>query len=250
MEEQYPVLNDAEPYYEEGGREGVLISHGFTGSTQSMRPLAEALAEAGYTVCLPRLKGHGTHYEDMERTSRHDWIGSVEEGYHWLKERCDTIYMAGLSMGGTLTLYMAQRHPDINAIALINAAIDMPALKEVGDPEEVRFLDAIGSDIKKSGVTELAYEKTPVKSVKEILALMEEVRADLGKVKCPALILVSEEDHVVPPGNAEIIREGIASSEKETVRLEESYHVATLDNDRDKIIENVLRFFRKSSGTS
>lgn len=246
MAEQFPVLKGAEPYYAEGGKEGVLISHGFTGSTQSMRPLAEALAEAGYTVCLPRLKGHGTHYEDMERTTRHDWIESVEEGYRWLKERCTTIYMTGLSMGGTLTLYMAQRHPNIKAIALINAAIDMPALKEVGDPEEIRFLDAIGSDIKKPGVTELAYEKTPVKSVKEILALMEEVRSNLSEVKCPALILVSDEDHVVPPGNAEIIREGIASGEKETVRLEESYHVATLDNDQDKILENVLRFFKNS----
>ena len=247
MGEQYPVLKDAEPYYAEGGREGVLISHGFTGSTQSMRPLAEALAEAGYTVCLPRLKGHGTHYEDMERTSRHDWIGSVEEGYRWLKGRCDTIYMAGLSMGGTLTLYMAQRHPEIRAIALINAAIDMPALKEVGDTEDVRFLDAIGSDIKKPGVTELAYEKTPVKSVKEILALMEEVRADLGQVSCPALILVSDEDHVVPPGNSDIIRDGIASVGKETVRLKESYHVATLDNDQEKIIDNVLHFFRENA---
>lgn len=245
MEEQFPVLKGAEPYSAEGGREGVLISHGFTGSTQSMRPLAEALAEAGYTVCLPRLKGHGTHYEDMERTSRHDWIESVEEGYRWLKERCETIYMAGLSMGGTLTLYMAQQHPDIRAIALINAAIDMPALKEVGDPEDVRFLDAIGSDIKKPNVTELAYEKTPVRSVKEILALMEEVRADLGKVKCPALILVSDEDHVVPPGNSDIIRDGISSSHKETIRLEESYHVATLDNDQEKIISRTLDFFRK-----
>ncbi|WP_213424313.1 alpha/beta hydrolase [Bhargavaea massiliensis] len=247
MDEQYPVLKGAEPYYAEGGKKGILVSHGFTGSTQSMRPLAEALSEAGYTVCLPRLKGHGTHYEDMERTSRHDWVDSVEEGYRWLKERCDTIYMAGLSMGGTLTLYMAERHPDIRAIALINAAIDMPALKEVGDPEEIRFLDAIGSDIKKPDVTELAYEKTPVKSVKEILALMEEVRTSLSDVKCPALILVSEEDHVVPPDNSEIISKEISSAEKETVRLEESYHVATLDNDQQKIIDHIIRFFKKYS---
>lgn len=247
MDEQYPVLKGAEPYYAEGGKEGILVSHGFTGSTQSMRPLAEALAEEGYTVCLPRLKGHGTHYEDMERTSRHDWVDSVEEGYRWLKERCDTIYMAGLSMGGTLTLYMAERHPDIRAIALINAAIDMPALKEVGDPEEIRFLDAIGSDIKKPDVTELAYEKTPVKSVKEILALMEEVRTSLSDVKCPALILVSEEDHVVPPDNSEIISKEISSAVKETVRLEESYHVATLDNDQQKIIDHIIRFFKKYS---
>lgn len=243
MNEHYPVLEGAEPFYFEGGKTGILISHGFTGTTQSMRPLGEAYAEAGYTVCGPRLAGHGTHPEDMERSSRHDWIRSIEEGYAWLKERCDTILMTGLSMGGTLTLYMAEKHPDIKAIALINAAIDMPAMEHV--PESMRFLDAIGSDIKKPGVTELAYDQTPVQSMKEIVALMEEVRPELRKVTCPALIFVSDEDHVVPPENADIIRDGISSETKEMSRLHDSYHVATLDNDQEKIIKETLAFFEK-----
>ncbi|MET3575209.1 alpha/beta hydrolase [Bhargavaea ullalensis] len=245
MNEQYPVLEGAEPFYFEVGKTGILVSHGFTGTTQSMRPLGEAFAEAGYTVCGPRLAGHGTHHEDMERSSRHDWIRSIEEGYAWLKERCDTILMTGLSMGGTLTLYMAEKHPDIKAIALINAAIDIPSMQQVTELQDVRFLDAIGSDIKKSGVTELAYDQTPVHSVKEILALMEEVRSDLKKVRCPALIFVSDEDHVVPPSNAELIRDSISSEIKDVTRLHDSYHVATLDNDQDTIISQTLAFFKE-----
>ncbi len=202
MSIQYPVLKDAEPFYFEGNRIGILVSHGFTGSSQSMRPLGEAYAKAGYTVCGPRLQGHGTHYEDMEQSTYMDWIASIEEGYHWLKERCDTIFVTGLSMGGTLTLYMAEKYPDIHAIIPINAAVTVPSMENVHELGEVRYLDAIGSDIKDPQVKELAYEKTPVQSVKEILQLMEKVRGDLSKVTCPALIFVSDEDHVVPPANA------------------------------------------------
>ncbi|MGO1058200.1 alpha/beta hydrolase [Planococcus sp. FY231025] len=246
MAGDFKVLSGAEPYTAEGSRTGVLVSHGFTGTVQSMRPLGEAFAREGYTVTVPRLEGHGTHHEEMEGTTYQDWIASVEEAFAWLKERCDTIFMAGLSMGGTLALYMAQQHPEIRAISLINAAVDVPAMKSVHDmQEDIRFLDAIGSDIKKPGIVELAYEKTPVASVKQILAFMDEVRSGLSDVRCPALIFVSPEDHVVPPENAQLIYDGIASEEKSIIEMPESYHVATLDNDQQRIIDETLAFFKK-----
>jgi carboxylesterase len=246
MAKDYPILEGAEPFYFEGNSVGILVSHGFTGSTQSMQPLGEAFADAGYTVCGPRLKGHGTHYEDMEQTTYLDWVASVEEGFEWLKERCDTIFVSGLSMGGTLTLYMAEKHPEIRGIVLINAAIDIPAMEPVRQLQGTRFLDAIGSDIKKAGVTELAYGKTPVESIKEILAFMEVVKRDLHNVSCPALIFVSDEDHVVPPDNSQTIFEQISSETKEIHHMKESYHVATLDNDQKVIIDKTLEFIKKT----
>lgn len=242
---EFTVLNGAEPFIHEGGKTGILVSHGFTGTTQSMRPLAEAFAEAGYSVHAPRLKGHGTHYEDMEQTTYQDWIASVEEAYAWLTERCDTVFMAGLSMGGTLALYMAQRHPEIRALSLINTAVEVPAMEGVKQLQDVRFLDAIGSDIKKQGVTELAYEKTPVASVKEILNFMELVKKDLSAVHCPAILFVSPEDHVVPPDNTQLIHDHVSSTEKKQIELPDSYHVATLDHDAQRIIDETLAFFKK-----
>ncbi|MFD1452236.1 alpha/beta hydrolase [Oceanobacillus sojae] len=236
MNEQYPVLKDAEPFYFEGNRIGVLVSHGFTGTTQSMYPIGKAFADAGYTVYGPRLQGHGTAPEDMEKCTYQDWVNSIEEAYSWLEERCDTIFMCGLSMGGTLTLDAAAKH-SLAGIILINAAVDIPAMEA---DQKVRFIDAIGSDIKKAGVVELAYDKTPVKSIGEIKKLMKETKVNLEKVTCPALIFVSEEDHVVPPDNAQMILEGIASEQKEIISMKESYHVATLDNDQGIIIEKSL----------
>ncbi|WPZ16859.1 alpha/beta fold hydrolase [Geobacillus subterraneus] len=250
MNEQYPVLPGAEPFYVEHGPVGVLLSHGFTGTPHSMRPLAEAYAKAGYTVCLPRLKGHGTHYEDMEQTTFHDWVASVEEGYEWLKQRCPTIFVTGLSMGGTLTLYLAEQHPEIRGIVPINAAVDIPAIAAgmTGGGEVPRYLDSIGSDVKNPDVKELAYEKTPTASLLQLAQLMEHVKKELGRITCPALIFVSDEDHVVPPGNADMIFRGIRSADKEIVRLRNSYHVATLDYDQPVIIEQSLRFFAKHAG--
>ncbi|CAM3848827.1 alpha/beta hydrolase [Mesobacillus zeae] len=245
MSEEYRVLEGAEPFYFEGGNVGILVSHGFTGSTQSMRPLGEAYAKAGYTVCGPRLKGHGTHYEEMEAATYQDWVDSVEEGFRWLKERCDSVYVTGLSMGGTLTLYMAEKHPEIKGIIPINAAVDIPDMAAVQNLDGIRFLDAIGSDIKKEGVSELAYEKTPVKSIRELVKLMEKVKSNLASIECPALIFVSEEDHVVPTHNSQTILESITSADKQLVTMKESYHVATLDNDQQNIIDGTLKFIAK-----
>ncbi len=244
MTHEFDILPGAEPFIFEGGKTGILISHGFTGTTQSMRPLAEAFAQEGYSVYAPRLKGHGTHYEDMETSTYQDWVASVEEAYAWLMERCDKIFVAGLSMGGTLALYMAENHPEIRAISLINAAIEVPAMESVMELQDIRFLDAIGSDIKKPGVTELAYDKTPVASVKEILPFMDLVKKNLSAIHCPALLFVSPEDHVVPPDNSRLIYEHISSGEKEIVDLPDSYHVATLDHDQQRIIDGTLAFFR------
>jgi hypothetical protein len=95
------IMRGAEPFYFEGGDVGCLVSHGFTGTPQSMRFLGEFLANEGrLTVCGPRLKGHGTSVEDMARSSAEDWIRSVEAGLQKLRERCSRIFMTGLSMGG------------------------------------------------------------------------------------------------------------------------------------------------------
>ncbi|WP_243297825.1 alpha/beta hydrolase [Bacillus litorisediminis] len=247
MTENYAVLPEAEEFFYPGNEIGVLISHGFTGSTQSMRYLGQRIAEQGYTVYGPRLTGHGTDPEDMEQSSFQNWIADVEAGLEKLKETCQTIFVAGLSMGGTLTLYLGENHPELAGIMPINAAIDMPELKQNYESfrnTDKRFLEGIGSDIKKEGVKELAYPLTPIKSMGDLLSLMELVRRDLRKVTVPTLIFVSDIDHVVPPENSKEVYETISSPDKAIVQLKNSYHVATLDNDKELIAEECIKFIK------
>ena len=241
------VLKGAEPFYIEGSRTGVLVSHGYTGSPQSMRYLAEGLAKAGFTVALPRLKGHGTTPADMAISTASDWIADLNKALTWLKERCDTLFMTRLSMGGTLTLYMAGQYPNLfKGLIPINAAIfmnspDMASLAYmVGAPAEV---PGLGGDIKAPDVTELAYSVVPVPTIKELMALAKVTEELLPRIICPVLSIASRDDHIVPPANAVYILQRIASQEKRLLWLENSYHVATLDNDKDMIVQESVAFF-------
>lgn len=241
------ILTGAEPFFFEGGRTGVLVLHGFTGTTQSMRYLGEAFAKAGFTVFGPRLTGHGISPEAMEKSTQAEWLEDVEAGLATLKKECDRVFVVGLSMGGTLTLYLAQNHPESAGIIPINAAIYQPVFIEmykILTRKGTRFIEGIGSDIKADNVSELAYAKTPVKSMGEILSLMSSVREELNKITVPALIFSSTVDHVVPPDNSQEIYRKISSKQKEIVMMENSYHVATLDNDKELIAERSIAFMK------
>jgi len=242
------VLAGAEPFAFEGNDIGVLVSHGFTGTPQSMRHYGEQLHRRfGFSVVGPRLPGHGTSPDDMETTGYLDWAREIEQQLKGLAARKRKVFVTGLSMGGTLTLNMAARFPElVQGIATIAAAAG-PLKREFAgvlalDPAP-RRIPGIGSDIKAPGVQELAYGEVPVACMREITALIAQTGALMGGITCPALFIHGREDHVVPPSNALHIVNTLASGDIRLLWLENSYHVATLDNDKDLIVERVGRFF-------
>ncbi|GER68312.1 carboxylesterase [Weizmannia acidilactici] len=244
MLERFPVIPGAESFFLKGNQIGILISHGFNGTPQSVRFLGEYMASKGFTVYAPRLKGHGTHCTDMERCTYNDWIQSLEEGYQYLKQHCRDIFIIGQSMGGTLTLNLAEKNFDIRGIVLINAAIkNIPELEKC--LTEQRFIEEGPPDIKAAGVQEITYEKVPVSSIRELLTVMRVTRQNLSKVVCPALLFQSVDDHVVPPENADYIAAHIRSRFKKVISLFDSYHVASLDNEKEWIAEQCCLFIQQ-----
>jgi carboxylesterase len=168
------ILPGAEPFSAAGGPAGVLVLHGFTGNPQSMRPLAQALAAAGFTVELPLLPGHGTSIDDMLTTGWADWSGAAEAAYIDLAGRCSRVVVAGLSMGGTLTCWLASRHPEIAGIICVNPAVEPAAdsFLEILDgmaATGAATMPAVGNDIAMPGTKELAYDATPIAGVKDML---------------------------------------------------------------------------------
>jgi carboxylesterase len=243
------VLPGAEPFAAEGGEVGVVLSHGFTGSPQSLRPWAEHLAAAGLTVRLPRLPGHGTRWQDLNDTRWPDWYGEVERAFDDLRGRCRQVFGMGLSMGGTLVLRLAEQRPaDVAGLVLVNPSLGterkdvkyaLPLLHRV-----VPSLAGIGSDIRKPGITELAYGRTPLRAMHSLSKLWPLVVADLGALTAPVLLYRSRVDHVVESLSGRLLREGAHSTEITEVILEESYHVATLDHDAPAIFAGSVEFVR------
>ncbi|MBN1848995.1 MAG: alpha/beta fold hydrolase [Deltaproteobacteria bacterium] len=246
------IMKGAEPFFFQGSDIGVLISHGFTGNPQSMRYYGEKLHQAGYTVIGPLLKGHGTTTADMAGTTAKDWIQSLIEALEKLRKTCSHIFVTGLSMGGTLSLYMAAMYPDIiEGVIPINAAVQLetPALAALAfDSEAPATVPGIGSDIKDPDSKELAYEEVPVASIKEGYVLSSVTRDLLPIIKCPAFVITSRVDHVVSTSNGRIIPKLLMVDRIESLWLNNSYHVATLDHDKDLICDRVCAFINSIIG--
>jgi len=222
-----------------GGPLGVLLLHGFTGTTTSVLGLAHLCAAAGYSVMAPLLPGHGTSVEDLMTTGWDDWSGTAESAYQDLAARCDRVAVVGLSMGGSLAVHLAVRHDDIAALVLINPIV-MPLgaeMEEMGQAlldAGVEVYDSIGSDIKKEGVVETSYDQTPVAPGLSLLRALKVLNTQLELLSAPTLLLSSTEDHVVPVENGEELVARVRAP-LSRIMLENSYHVATLDNDRDVV---------------
>jgi carboxylesterase len=248
------LIPGAEPGSWAGGPNGALVLHGFTGNPQSMRPLAEAFATAGFTVEMPLLPGHGTVIADMIPTRWEDWSGAAEAAYEDLAGRVERVVVAGLSMGGTLTCWLATRHPEIAGIVVVNPAVEPPAdsfldIFRGSLDAGLEVITGIGNDVADPGVTELAYPETPLAAGLSLFQAVTDVSERLSEIRCPVLLLASPQDHVVPPSNADFLVAHVGGP-IERVALERSYHVATIDYDKDEIQQRAVAFSEKVTATA
>ena len=248
-----PVMPGAEPFHHDGGPTGALLCHGFTGTPQSLRPWAEHLAGAGLSVALPRLPGHGTSLAEANLTHWEDWYAELDRALTLLRERCDDVFVMGLSMGGTLAIRLAEeRGADVAGLVLVNPSLLtkrpdrflLPVLRWV-----LPSVPGIASDIKQDGPVELAYDRVPVKAAYQLSRLWVTTRGDLDRVTQPILVFRSTVDHVVEPDSCVMLQEKVTSADISEVLLEDSYHVATLDNDATTIFEGSLDFVRRLART-
>jgi len=219
-----------------------------------MKPWAEYLAAQGYAVSLPRLPGHGTTWQEMNKTTWADWYGELERAFEALSNQVDTVVICGLSMGGALALRLAADHPDrVAGLVLVNPAVRtdrkdvklLPVLKHV-----IPAMPGIANDIKKPGVEEHGYTKTPLRAADSMFQAYKALVADLGRVTSPILLFRSTEDHVVDPSSGREIQSRVSSTDVREELLENSYHVATLDNDAEQIFEGSLAFVERVAGVA
>jgi carboxylesterase len=224
----------------------VLLLHGFTGSPASIRPWGEFLAGRGYAVDVPLLPGHGTRWQDLNRTTWREWYDEAERGLDRLLAEHDRVVVGGLSMGAALALMLAARRgPDVAGVISVNVSVDnrdwrrhlLPVLRRV-----TKSFPGIVDDIKKPGMTELGYDRLPLDASASLLDFYRALRPLLPQVTQPLLVLCSAEDHVADPGSHRTVLETVSSVEVTEKTLPDSYHVATLDNDAPTIFEESAAF--------
>jgi carboxylesterase len=246
---EYPVLTGAEPFRFDGGDVGVLLLHGFTGSPQGLRPWGEALRDAGATVHCPLLPGHGTDWRDLATRRATEMATAAEEALDELAGRCQRVVVGALSFGGALALHLAATRPSqVLGVVTVNPwlysrdprLLALPLVKLL-----VATAPGVGSDLADSETKELAYAHVPLKALASVRTFQRSVRAALPRVTQPLLCFVSRQDHVVLPGNTELVAAQVGSADVQVVWLERSYHVATLDLERQTIFDGSIEFVRR-----
>lgn len=249
---EFPILDKSMPFFFKEGNTGALLIHGFTGTPNEMKCIGEFLAKNGITSMGILLPGHGTDVKDLLKVKWQNWDNAVTESLEKLKEICDRIFLIGLSMGGTLALHHGINPDDkIKGIVIMNTPVFklgnyfvklVPILKYI-----IKYAKKKGKSVKDVLVEQniMGYNKHPLHGVAELLKLMKHVRKELNLIKVPVLIMHSKLDPTVSWKNAENIYKNISSIDKEIIYFHNSYHVLTMDNDKDEAFKKTLNFIKK-----
>ena len=232
------------------GRRGVLLLHGFAGTPPELRRLGEHLAAHGYRCHAPALAGHALSPEDLERTTRHDWVRSAQDALESLAGACDTVMVAGQSMGGTIALHLAATDLRVAAVATLAAPVWLSALVTRALPVARRVVrwQRPGSDVDLydlAAIEELhSLGRRPMRAIHEFSLLLGDVRNELASIRAPVLVLHGGRDRTIDPANArEIERRLVCSRAVERQTFPRSGHGMSVDVDRDEINARVLSWF-------
>lgn len=249
--EQIEILEGAEGYSLGEGPVGALFCHGFTSSPQNMRLLAEYLASRGIAVRAPLLPGHGTTWQDLNTKKPEDWVGAIEDAFHALADESEEVFLVGLSFGAALALDLAARHPgEVTGIVTLAGFVATKDPRRFLTPVIRRLvpsLPGVGNDIADPELKEIVYDRFPTSAAHFMLKQVKRARLGLPAVTAPILVMHGRHDSTVPPFNANVIHETVASTDKDIVWLERSNHVITLDHDRDEVFERTYRFIAEHS---
>ncbi|MGI8407122.1 MAG: alpha/beta hydrolase [Actinomycetota bacterium] len=245
------VLQGCEGFAFGEGKVGALLVHGFTGSPQGMRGLGEYLAARDISVAAPRLPGHGTSWEDLSTRRSEEWVQTVETSFDHLRSQTEEVFIVGLSFGAALSLHLAARRP-----AEVKGIVTLAGMVFVKDPRRhfapviarlVRSIPGVGNDIADPAGKELAYDRVPTKATLGMLRYLKMAEQTLPEVTAPILIMHGRQDHTVHPSNAQHIYDKVSSRHKELITLERSYHVITLDLEKDAVFERTYDFIKEHS---
>ncbi len=257
--EQRPVRNFddevCQPFLWEGEkrngkRHGVLLIHGFTGTIAHMRPIAEELHAQGFTVMGINLPGHATNMDDMARCTWEDWLGAAKDAFLRLKAECDFVSVAGLSMGGCLSIIIGEEMQP-TAIAPISApmgtqtplwlaALTRPFLKTIWwrpRRDDAGLLDSR---------YDYGYPGFRNRCAHHLSKLIKLARQDLHAVTCPVLVVQSHGDTTITPDSAEVILQGVSSERKGVLWLENVPHVCTISHEAQNIAAAIAEHFRRA----
>jgi len=267
------MIHELSSYPEAEPTAGVLLIHGLTGTPNEMRHVARGLSRAGFLVHSVKLAGHCGSEADLVATDRHDWFESVVAAAEMMRREVEHLFVAGLSMGAVLALKYAIEYPrhvrglglygttffydgwSIPAVAKL--AFLLPLFQRLGIGQRKVFMEAPPYGLKNERLRQAIVAKmhsgdssaaglpgNPWPALAQFYLLSAEVQKNLHRVQAPALVIHAREDDVASLRNAQLIERKVRGP-VETVVLTDSYHLITLDQEKDVVVQRSVDFFRR-----
>jgi carboxylesterase len=255
----------------EGSEHAVLLLHGLQSSPAELQPLAKRLNQAGYTVHVPHIAGYGFMQGDTPRsvTPWQDWHAKALAEFRALKQNHATVAVGGLCIGATLSMSIAaELGSEVSALTLLATTLWYDGwgipwyrfMRYVGYYSPVRYLYSYrerepfglkNEQLRKWIAREMSHKdssivgasKLNLPAIQEAERMIKRVKQALYKVTAPAIIIHAEEDDVASPRNAHYVAAHLGSKQVEKVILHNSYHMITVDNDREQVARETIRFF-------
>lgn len=244
------IIPGAEPFFLPRGSTGCLLIHGFTGTPNEMRYMGEYLADRGYSVLGIRLMGHATRPDDLVRTRWQDWIASVEDGYHILRGVSKSIFLMGLSMGGTLSLLFSTQKP-VDGVVAMSTPYTLPADPRLPFVEYLHWIipsvDKGSSDWRnlEAASDHIDYPIYPTRAIAELRDLISATRNALPQVQIPVLLAHSKDDGSIPAENMQNIYDNLGSTDKQMLLVENCGHVIIREPERMAVFQAADQFIHR-----
>ena len=242
-----------QPFYLEGTHcggktHGVLLIHGFTGTAAHMRLIGEKLHARGFTVMGINLPGHATNMDDMAQHTWSDWLNAAKDALLALKKQCDYVSVAGLSMGGCLSLILGEQMQP-TAIAPISAPMgtQLPLwMAKVAWPvlPTIWWKNRDGNPVPVVNEYDYGYPGFRSSCAGHLGKLIKMARRNLHAVTCPVLVVQSHADATITPQSVEIILKGVSSEQKSALWLDDVPHVCTISHEAERIAAALAEHFR------
>ncbi len=234
---------------------GILLIHGYMAAPEEMRSFAGYLYDQGFSVFVPRLKGHGTAPEDLARTRYDQWIESVEEAFVVLRHSCGKMIVGGFSTGAGLALELASRLEDISAVFAVAPPM---RLQDLGAyfVSAINTWNALTKKIHLSAIAKefienrpenlhINYVRNPISGVHQLEKLMESLEPKLKTIRRPALVVQSRKDPVVDPRGTHRLFDRLGSEIKEYYLFDYNRHGILLGEGCSRVYQAIERFIRQ-----
>jgi carboxylesterase len=251
-----------------GGPHAALLFHGLASSPLEVRFIGRLLQRAGFSVIMPTIAGYSM---GTTGPSWKSWLANVETLYETLSGRYKSVSVGGLSSGATLALALGIRRPAIPALAIwaVTLRYDgwaIPWYQWLFRPlyalglgrnyayrerapyglKNERWRARVAEAMRTHKASTAGPAAIPGAFLHQFMLLTDFVEPNLHRISSDTLIMHAADDETSSPRNAEMVYRNIRAAHKRKILLGDSYHLITMDNERDLVARETIRFFQQS----